>query len=542
MKPKILILIALVTFSFQLSTFNCYSQSWQWAKSGGGSATDDGASVCQDNNGNVYMAGWYDNAPYSATNGVFDTITIPYIGVSQIFLVKYSSIGNVQWAKSIGGNNVSDSIPEQPAVVIYEPVSNAIYLTGKYNNTIVLGNDTLSGNGFFFAKLSTGGSYIWAKKLNISWASALTSDNLGNIYIGGHCSTNTTFDTVSVTGNFIAKFNSSGNCLKANSNFAGCFPVKISFKKGNLYMVGVVNNDTIQLDTLPKTFSGSNNAFISKFNTNLRMKWAKFMTTTSIYTGVSDICTDSVCNSYSVGHFTTNINFGSVNLTTSGPEDLFIAKYDSNGVFQWAKQGYNTTGGVYSPFCKSLNNGDFYIAGTYDGTELKLGTYTISYVNAYIAQYNSSGNCSGVVTIPGGGYCQDLSVDASNNFCVIGYFINTLNIGAYSVTSHGFGDVYTAKHDQITRVGMRYVNTGNQLVIYANPNAGKCTITIPNEFKTETKLTLQIFDNNGQLLQQTPVEMMQDKISVNITAEAKGIYTAVLSNGIKSYTGKIIFE
>ena len=82
----------------------------------------------------------------------------------------------------------------------------------------------------------------------------------------------------------------------------------------------------------------------------------------------------------------------------------------------------------------------------------------------------------------------------------------------------------------------------NNLIIYANPNTGKCTITIPNEFKTETKLTLQIFDNTGHLLQQIPVEMLQDKVIVNITAEAKGTYTAVLSNGIKSYTGKIIFE
>ena len=94
----------------------------------------------------------------------------------------------------------------------------------------------------------------------------------------------------------------------------------------------------------------------------------------------------------------------------------------------------------------------------------------------------------------------------------------------------------------ITRDELKSYNINNELVIYANPNAGKCTITIPDEFKKETKLTLQIFDNTGQLLQQTPVEMMQDKISVNITAEAKGMYTAVLSNGKKSYTGKIIFE
>ena len=37
---------------------------------------------------------------------------------------------------------------------------------------------------------------------------------------------------------------------------------------------------------------------------------------------------------------------------------------------------------------------------------------------------------------------------------------------------------------------------------------------------------------------------MQDIVSVNIIAKAKakGMYTAVISNGVKSYTGKIVFE
>ena len=539
-------LIYLITlflfFSFQLSTSNCFSQSWQWAKSGGGATSDDGSSVCQDNNGNIYVAGFYNASPYSTTIGIFDSITIPYIGASQIFLVKYSSAGNIIWAKSIGGNDSPDPMPEQPYKVIYEPVSNAIYLSGIYNSTIVLGNDTLTGNGSFISKINTNGNYVWSKKLNVYWAIASASDVSGNIYLDGNCIIATTIDTFSVMkGFFLAKFNSSGNCLKVNSNLKDCNPGNISIKNDNLYFSGTTLNDTIQIDTLVRTFSNSYNGFVAKFNENLQMKWVTFATSTNS-SSPTDIGLDSLCNSYIVGQFRTNINFGSLNLTTSGPGDLFIAKYDSNGIFQWARQGYNTTGSVYPVFCKPLNNGDFYIAGPYDGTDLKFGTFTISYVNAYVARYDNAGNALNVITLPGSGYCEGLSVDTSDNFCIIGYFAGTLNIGAYSVTSHGFGDVYVAKHDMITREELKSYNPNNGLVIYANPNAGKCTITIPNEFNTETKLTLQIFDNTGHLLQQTPVEMMQDKVSVNITAEAKGMYTAVLSNGVKSYTGKIIFE
>ena len=82
----------------------------------------------------------------------------------------------------------------------------------------------------------------------------------------------------------------------------------------------------------------------------------------------------------------------------------------------------------------------------------------------------------------------------------------------------------------------------NQLIIYANPNQGKCNITIPDEFQHEKNLTLSIFDNNGKLIQQIPVQMNENKIKLNLQAEAKGIYNVTLSNGSKSYNGKIVFE
>ena len=82
----------------------------------------------------------------------------------------------------------------------------------------------------------------------------------------------------------------------------------------------------------------------------------------------------------------------------------------------------------------------------------------------------------------------------------------------------------------------------NSLVIYANPNEGKCNITIPDEFKHEKNLTLSIYDNTGKLIQQGTVEMNEDKVRVNLEAEAKGIYNVTLSNGKKNYGGKIVFE
>jgi hypothetical protein len=43
-------------------------------------------------------------------------------------------------------------------------------------------------------------------------------------------------------------------------------------------------------------------------------------------------------------------------------------------------------------------------------------------------------------------------------------------------------------------------------------------------------------------MQIVPVAIIEDKVQINLQEEAKGIYFIKLSNGAKSYSGKIIFE
>ena len=73
-----------LTFKFQLSSFNCFSQDWQWAKNIGSSVADYG-SCTSDKFGNIYVTcgGWYsssqlpepihdNNVPfYSASNFIY---------------------------------------------------------------------------------------------------------------------------------------------------------------------------------------------------------------------------------------------------------------------------------------------------------------------------------------------------------------------------------------------------------------------------------------------------------------------------------------
>ena len=100
-----------------------------------------------------------------------------------------------------------------------------------------------------------------------------------------------------------------------------------------------------------------------------------------------------------------------------------------------------------------------------------------------------------------------------------GSFQNTLVIRSSTFDSRGGSDIFIANCSPIAGLEEPQKNEQN-----------------------EKSLRLQIFDNKGRLIQQAAVENAEDKIKLNIEAQAKGMYTAILSNGKKSYSGKIVFE
>ncbi|HNP98705.1 MAG TPA: T9SS type A sorting domain-containing protein, partial [Bacteroidia bacterium] len=71
---------------------------------------------------------------------------------------------------------------------------------------------------------------------------------------------------------------------------------------------------------------------------------------------------------------------------------------------------------------------------------------------------------------------------------------------------------------------------------------GICNIQVPEEFRGEKSLTLKVYGQNGALLKLISIDPGNSHVDLTIENEAKGIYTAILSNGKKQFTGKIIFE
>ncbi|MBL0096296.1 MAG: hypothetical protein IPP46_07150 [Bacteroidetes bacterium] len=110
---------------------------------------------------------------------------------------------------------------------------------------------------------------------------------------------------------------------------------------------------------------------------------------------------DGSGNIYVTGRFDGTCDFdpgaGTVNKTSAGSSDIYIAKYSSAGNLIWAISTGGT--GLDRGYCLDVDaTGNIYLAGTFAGTvDLDPGPGTSTHISAggtdmFVAKYDSSGN------------------------------------------------------------------------------------------------------------------------------------------------------
>ena len=111
------------------------------------------------------------------------------------------------------------------------------------------------------------------------------------------------------------------------------------------------------------------------------------------------ICTDTYGNIYVTGNFDSgSITLGSITLTSAGATDIFIVKYNNDGVVQWAIQegGSGCESGltIYAD-----NAGYLYVSGQYEETatfgEGDTSITSRGSTDIFVAKYTSDGDFYG---------------------------------------------------------------------------------------------------------------------------------------------------
>ncbi|MFN5208790.1 MAG: T9SS type A sorting domain-containing protein, partial [Bacteroidota bacterium] len=249
-----------------------------WSKNNGGASYEQGECVKTDDNGNVYVTGFF----YSSVI-TFDTVNLTNAGPTttpDVFLNKYDSSGNIIWSKRAGGNNADY------ARQIQIDGSGNIILVGHFiSMTVTFGSTTLSslgGNDILVLKYDNLGNIVWAKSsggAEFDYALGVDIDMYNNIYVGGEfASTSITLDTITLNNNdtfvntydcFVTKIDSLGNIVWAKSyggidnDYLGEI---VTEDNGDLYSTGYFGSDTLNFGNTNLVLTGVLNVYTAKLS------------------------------------------------------------------------------------------------------------------------------------------------------------------------------------------------------------------------------------------------------------------------------------
>ena len=401
---KLFVGLAITTYST-----NVYSQSWEWIKTYGALKDDFVIEMVSDFSGNAYVIGQFKN-----TSIIFGVDTLFNFGPNttyDIFITKFDALGEVVWAKGIGGpdSDEGNSIALDSNGNLYVTGSFAASLTIDSLNVIGLGVD------IFVAKYDTSGNLIWVRSAggtNIEYSNDVVADISGNI---------------TITGTFRSTTMNVGLYSLQNSN------------------------------------NGTDDIFVIRYDNAGNVVWAK-KASGSGGENAEDIICDPAGNCYLFGTFNSpTLSFGTISLvnTSPGTNDIFLLKIDISGNGLWGRKASGSVN-EYIGGLSDFRNGCFYVVGYFESLNLNFGTVALtnscncSYKpEIYLAKYNASGTLVFAESYGSNEWdiAYDISLDNNGNCLISGSFsgINTV-LGNDTLVSVGGTDVLTFKTDSVGNV------------------------------------------------------------------------------------------
>ena len=222
---------------------------------------------------------------------------------------------------------------------------------------------------------------------------------------------------------------------------------------GNVYITGTFIGSTITFGsyTLQNEAMGSHDIFVVKYNASGNVLWAKSAGGTSSDYAYG-ICADIGGNVYITGYFNSpSITFGTITLTNSGINDIFVVKYNNVGNVLWAKSATGSSADYSYGICTDVNS-NVYITGRFYSSPLIFGSITVTNkgnYDIYLAKYDASGN---VLWANGmGGTSEDggrgVCTDASGNVFITGFLQTSATFGSETITGYGYSNIFVVKYD-----------------------------------------------------------------------------------------------
>jgi len=432
----------------------------KWIRHTGGNFNDAyneygpnlGTDVTTDGEDNIIVTGQY---PGSIT---FDQITLPVGDYNQeMFVVKYDPNGNVLWAKAGTGRYHSRGLG-----VSTDNAGN-VFVTGSFGHQSYQGYitfdgtqlTTYGGGDIFIAKYDSFGQFLWARQAGSSRYGPGAYD----------------------VGMDVAADN-----------------------QGNSIITGFYNGTANFSDTVLPSF-GSLDIHIAKYDPSGNLLWAKRAGGAGDDRG-HGIVVDILGYSIIVGGFEGSANFGGTVLNSVGERDIFIAKYDPSGNLLWAERAGGASDDIALSIAIDIND-DILVSGYFAGTALFGGTELQSNGDddIFVAKYDSDGNF--IEAISAGGTSRDygygIAADDYGNSFVTGLFHGTADFGSIDLTSAGGADIFFTKVGVVAQNNPPVADAGPNLSIMSEEQSATTICGTANDSDNDP-LTYRWLEGQNELL------------------------------------------
>jgi len=390
---------------------NTNAQTFDWAKTIGGTGIDNIAAVAKNPTGIYIVGSFQGTVDFNSGSGVNNLTSN---GGTDCFVLKTDFDGNYLWAVSFGGigNDEAKSVVSD---------TSGLLLTGDFSGSV----DFNPGSGTNIST-SNGGTDIFYLKLS----------NLG---------TYTYHKTIGGTGNDIA--------------------TKIAFDGVNIpYLVGSFRN-TVDFNPdagVSKLTSIGVNAFVMKINPSSGgFIWVKDINALSGSTDESyvyGIDFDSSGNMYLGGNFKGNVDVNpgaaeNANTSISGTKDVFLVKLDNSGAFVWSAFLQSANDNSITDLVLDSNN-DLVIVGNYNGNVNfnPAGSFVLNSASRFVTfiwklDVNRNLVAAGQFESGGANYCNAVEIDVNNDIYIGGKFRGGMDVditGVSNVINSSNGSIYDA--------------------------------------------------------------------------------------------------
>jgi hypothetical protein len=143
------------------------------------------------------------------------------------------------------------------------------------------------------------------------------------------------------------------------------------------------------------------------------------------------------------------VGFGGAPLTTAGGNDAFVALFDAEGEHRWSRQ-FGDAAEQLGYAIAVDGSGNVVVAGTFDGV-LALGSdvhTSTGEQDIFLAKLSFNGTVlwSESFQSPSSKYCMDLVIGGADAITLVGTFEGTLDLGSGPMSSAGSGDIFVARY------------------------------------------------------------------------------------------------